>query len=67
MPTGTLGAVDFVVSANSNSGRECTALITTGCAMKYTDVDLTDTVRLQMDNSGRVFVAYGNSTIYEPY
>lgn len=66
MPSGTLAAVDFVISANSNSGVACTGT-PTQCAMKYTDVDAGDTIRLQMDNSGRVFVAYNDSTTYEPY
>jgi len=61
---GTLGApVGFLISVDGSQSDACTA-DSTDCAVKNTEVA---GYRLQMDNSGRIFVSYNSGTSWSAY
>ena len=56
-------SVNFIVTANGNNSRACSGAIT-NCAVKASEVA---NYRLEMDNSGRIFVSYDNGTTWSAY
>ena len=60
----TPNTVDFLISARGDNSDVCAAAGDTNCAVNSADVA---GYRLEMDNSGRVFVSYDNGTTWGPY
>lgn len=58
------GPVDFVISVAGSNSISCNATIGSDCAVHGGEVSLYD---LEMDNSGRIFVNYDNSTTWSAW
>jgi len=56
--------VDFLISANGNNSDACDGSNDTNCAVHAADVS---TYRIEMDNSGRIFVSYDSGTTWGAY
>ena len=59
----TPGPVDFVIAANGSSSIACSGSVT-NCAVKSSEVT---NYRIEMDNSGRVFISYDGGTKWSAY
>ena len=59
----TPGPVDFLITANGANSVACSGVLT-DCAVKDTEIT---NYRLEMDNSGRIFVSYDGGTTWGAY
>jgi prepilin-type N-terminal cleavage/methylation domain-containing protein len=60
----TPNVVDFLISTDGSASVGCTLATDTDCATNQNEVD---DYRLEMDNSGRVFVSYDAGTTWAAY
>ena len=61
-------AVDFLILVDGTPSVACSAVVTTNCAIKASEVNAgANAFWLEMDNSGRIMVSYDNAATWSNY
>ena len=60
----TPAAVDFIITVDGSASVACGGLVVTNCAIKGGEISA---YKMEMDNSGRIFVSYDNGTTWGAY